>query len=36
MLLWPASFATLAWIFGGLCWLTTVSRVSATLKKLDP
>lgn len=28
-LLWPAWFPLLAWIFGGLCWLTTLGRVAA-------
>ena len=27
MCLWPQAFPILAWVFGGLCWLTTVSRV---------
>lgn len=27
MCLWPASFATLAWVFAGLCVLTTATRV---------
>ncbi len=26
--LWPNRFATLAWIFGGLCWLTTIIRIA--------
>jgi phosphatidylglycerophosphate synthase len=34
MLLWPASFAALAWMFGALCWLTTISRVATTLRAL--
>lgn len=25
--LWPDRFGILAWIFGGLCWLTTVLRI---------
>jgi phosphatidylglycerophosphate synthase len=36
MLLWPDAFAILAWIFGGLCWLTTVSRMATTLRALRP
>ena len=36
MLLWPEAFATLAWIFGGLCWLTTFSRIATTLRTLRP
>ncbi|SME88099.1 Phosphatidylglycerophosphate synthase [Tistlia consotensis] len=27
--LFPAAFGTLAWIFGGLCWITTASRLLA-------
>lgn len=34
MLLWPASFAPLAWIFGVLCWLTTFTRIATTLRAL--
>jgi phosphatidylglycerophosphate synthase len=34
MLLWPAGFPTLAWSFGILCWLTTIFRVSSTLRTL--
>lgn len=30
--LWPAHFATLAWIFGGLCWITTAARLAAGLQ----
>jgi phosphatidylglycerophosphate synthase len=29
MCLLPASFPTLAWIFGAMCWITTASRVLA-------
>lgn len=29
MCLIPSAFATLAWIFGGLCWITTLGRVMA-------
>jgi phosphatidylglycerophosphate synthase len=36
ILLWPDAFAVLAWIFGGLCWLTTVSRIATTLRALRP
>jgi phosphatidylglycerophosphate synthase len=28
----PESFALLAWTFGGLCWLTTVSRLAAAVE----
>ena len=28
MCLWPQAFPVLAWVFGGLCWLTTASRVA--------
>ncbi|WP_374651967.1 CDP-alcohol phosphatidyltransferase family protein [Dongia sp.] len=34
MLLWPGAFAMLAWVFGALCWLTTITRVVTTLKVL--
>jgi phosphatidylglycerophosphate synthase len=34
MLLWPDAFALLAWGFGALCWMTTVTRVAATLRVL--
>jgi phosphatidylglycerophosphate synthase len=34
ILLWPEAFAALAWIFGALCWLTTASRIAATLRAL--
>jgi phosphatidylglycerophosphate synthase len=34
MLLLPAHFAKLAWIFGALCWLTTASRIATTLAAL--
>ncbi len=27
--LFPASFAVCAWIFGSLCWLTTLTRIAA-------
>ncbi len=27
--LWPRHFATLAWVFGGLCWVTTALRLVA-------
>ena len=30
--LWPEHFALLAWIFGGLCWLTTLSRIMAAIE----
>lgn len=25
---WPDGFAVLAWVFGGLCWLTTATRIA--------
>ncbi|WP_374377140.1 CDP-alcohol phosphatidyltransferase family protein [Dongia sp.] len=34
MLVWPQAFATLAWTFGILCWLTTAQRISSTLRVL--
>lgn len=36
MLIWPDSFVVLAWIFGALCWVTTVTRVATTLRALRP
>jgi phosphatidylglycerophosphate synthase len=27
ILLWPAGFPVLAWLFGGVCWLTTAGRI---------
>lgn len=32
MLVWPAHFPVFAWIFGALCWLTTVTRLHAALR----
>ncbi|MBX9580700.1 MAG: CDP-alcohol phosphatidyltransferase family protein [Gemmataceae bacterium] len=29
--LFPDSFTVLAWVFGGLCWLTTAARVAAAV-----
>ncbi|MBX9624990.1 MAG: CDP-alcohol phosphatidyltransferase family protein [Gemmataceae bacterium] len=29
--LFPDSFAVLAWVFGGLCWLTTAARVASAV-----
>lgn len=29
MCLFPGNFAVIAWIFGGLCWITTVTRAVA-------
>jgi phosphatidylglycerophosphate synthase len=29
--LWPEWFAVLAWVFGGLCWVTTATRVAAAV-----
>lgn len=34
MLIWPEAFAALAWIFGTLCWLTTISRIAVALRVL--
>ena len=31
----PAYFAYLAWIFGGLCWLTTAGRIATSMRALD-
>jgi phosphatidylglycerophosphate synthase len=30
--LWPAAFPWLAWGFGGLCWLTTATRIAAAVR----
>ena len=32
--LYPAHFATIAWIFGALCWITTVTRIWAGYQTL--
>jgi phosphatidylglycerophosphate synthase len=32
--LWPAAFPWLAWGFGGLCWLTTATRIAAAVRVL--
>jgi phosphatidylglycerophosphate synthase len=29
--LWPEHFGLLAWVFGGLCWVTTAGRVAAAV-----
>jgi phosphatidylglycerophosphate synthase len=29
--IWPDWFAVLAWVFGGLCWLTAAGRVAAAV-----
>jgi phosphatidylglycerophosphate synthase len=34
MLLWPSAFGLLAWCFGALCWITTATRIAATLRAL--
>ncbi|MDY0870471.1 CDP-alcohol phosphatidyltransferase family protein [Dongia rigui] len=34
MLLFPGAFNWLAWLFGILCWLTTATRIAATLRAL--
>jgi hypothetical protein len=35
MCLWPAQFALLAWIFAGLCAVTTAARVVSGYKAFD-
>jgi phosphatidylglycerophosphate synthase len=32
--LWPAWFAPIAWLFGGLCWVTTATRVAVAWQTL--
>jgi phosphatidylglycerophosphate synthase len=32
--LWPACFPLIAWLFGGLCWLTTATRVAVAWQTL--
>jgi len=32
MCLFPATFPTLAWIFGGLCWITSATRAAAACR----
>jgi phosphatidylglycerophosphate synthase len=34
VLLFPATFGVAAWIFGALCWVTTVGRISAAVRVL--
>ena len=34
VLLFPSTFTVAAWIFGGLCWLTTVARIGAAVRAL--
>lgn len=34
VLSWPAGFALLAWLFGGICWLTTVGRILIAVRRL--
>ena len=34
VLLWPAGFALLAWLFGALCWLTTLGRILIAVRQL--
>jgi phosphatidylglycerophosphate synthase len=29
--LWPEQFAVLAWVFGGLCWVTTLLRIITSM-----
>lgn len=31
----PQHFATIAWVFGGLCWITTVNRIWAGYQTLN-
>ncbi|WP_421780996.1 CDP-alcohol phosphatidyltransferase family protein [Kiloniella litopenaei] len=33
--IWPEKFVLMAWIFGALCWLTTVFRIHAALDLFD-
>ncbi|MEZ5845223.1 MAG: CDP-alcohol phosphatidyltransferase family protein [Geminicoccaceae bacterium] len=33
--LWPSAFPLAAWIFGMLCWITTVSRIAQAMDRLD-
>ncbi|MCB9942509.1 MAG: CDP-alcohol phosphatidyltransferase family protein [Geminicoccaceae bacterium] len=32
--LWPGAFPWLAWTFGGLCWVTTASRIAMAFDQL--
>jgi phosphatidylglycerophosphate synthase len=32
--LWPAWFPLIAWIYGGLCWLTTATRIAVAWQTL--
>ena len=32
--LWPAWFPLIAWVFGGLCWLTTTTRIAVAVQTL--
>lgn len=32
--LWPTWFPVIAWLFGGLCWLTTATRVTVAFQTL--
>jgi len=34
VLLWPAGFPLLAWVFGAVCWLTTLGRVLIAVRVL--
>ncbi len=34
MLLWPAGFPALAWLFGAVCWLTTAGRILVAVRQL--
>ncbi len=34
VLVWPAAFAPLAWLFGAVCWLTTFGRILMAVREL--
>jgi phosphatidylglycerophosphate synthase len=35
VLVWPSGFALLAWLFGAVCWLTTVGRILIAVRQLE-
>ncbi len=35
ILTWPAGFPLLAWLFGGLCWLTTAGRILIAVRQFE-
>ncbi len=35
VLLWPAGFPLLAWLFGAVCWLTTLGRILIAVRQLQ-